>query len=583
MTAETTGVVVQMDFQTSGIGEFDDDRIGWMIEPNSMNSDLIFGIQLDNSGGHLRMEGYWDHVINVNEDIRVEMADLDSVTLENNAWYRLIAEFTKLTATSAEIEGELWSLDSSGNPVSLVASGSIADTSALPVADQPDPAYFAGVLWPGYKNHAGPAGHADNTCYEVVTETTPTCYALSLGHTGNGSDPVASPTNSTGCIAGEYVAGEFIDLSGAVPDGGWEISGWSGTDNDSSTENTNTLIMPSSAHSAEVNYSEVVVNTFPINVDLTWKYLDDGSDQGTAWQEIGFNDAAWASGPAELGYGDGDEATIVACSGVGNCNTNNYITTYFRYTFNVDDHTLYSGLNLNVLRDDGVVVYLNGQEVWRDNLPDGSIAYDTLASTAIGGSGETTYVGPSTPLENTLVDGLNVIAVEIHQSAITSSDISFNLSLEGILSPVCYALTSEHTGNGINPIATPINTVGCEPGTFAAGEFIQLAAAPDADWQVKNWNGTDNNSSTETTNTVTMPASSHTVGVTYELAPPSSLICESFNDFTPDSRIGTYTGWYSDTNGPMVSSGIGVASSIGLDSGGSIYNWTAHPFTWKDF
>ena len=579
---ETTGVVVQMDFQASGSGEFDDDRIGWMIEPNSLDSDLIFGIQLDNASGHLRMEGYWDHVINVDENIRVEMADLDNISLEGNAWYRLIAEFTKLTATSAQIEGELWSLDSSGNPVSLLASGSIADTSALQVDDQPDLAYFSGVLWPGYKNHTGQTGHADNTCHQVLTNVTPVCYALTLSHTGQGTDPEASPANSTGCETGQYVAGEVIQLSGVSPDTDWQISGWSGTDDDTSTENTNTLIMPSSAHLAAVKYSAIVVNGFPVNVDSTWKYLDDGSNQGTAWQEIGYNDAAWTSGPAELGYGDGDEATVVTCSGVGNCNTNNYITTYFRYTFNVEDHTLYSGLNLNVLRDDGVVVYLNGQEIWRDNLPEGTIAYDTLALSAVGGSDETTYFGPSAPLGNTLVTGLNVLAVEIHQSSITSSDISFNLSLEGILAPVCYSLTSEHTGDGIDPIAKPTNSIGCGAGTFTAGEFIQLAAAPDDDWQVKSWNGTTNDSSTEVTNTITMPASNHTVGVTYELAPQSSLTCESYNDFTSGSQIGTYAGWFSTTSGPMVSSDIGVAGSIGLDTGSAIYNWTDHPFNWND-
>ena len=74
----TNGYKASMDFQTSATGQFDDDRIGWMIEPNSTDSDLIFGVQLDNADSHLRMEGYWDHVINVNENIRVEMADLDS-------------------------------------------------------------------------------------------------------------------------------------------------------------------------------------------------------------------------------------------------------------------------------------------------------------------------------------------------------------------------------------------------------------------------------------------------------------------------------------------------------------------------
>jgi hypothetical protein len=43
-----------------------------------------------------------------------------------------------------------------------------------------------------------------------------------------------------------------------------------------------------------------------------WKYLDNGSDQGAAWRDAAFNDKAWASGPAQLGYGDGGEATVVS-------------------------------------------------------------------------------------------------------------------------------------------------------------------------------------------------------------------------------------------------------------------------------
>ncbi|NIQ29000.1 MAG: metallophosphoesterase, partial [Acidobacteria bacterium] len=54
-----------------------------------------------------------------------------------------------------------------------------------------------------------------------------------------------------------------------------------------------------------------------------WKYLDDGSDQGTAWKEPGFDDTSWQAGPAELGFGDGDEATVLQ---------GGFITYYFRQT-----------------------------------------------------------------------------------------------------------------------------------------------------------------------------------------------------------------------------------------------------------
>ena len=88
----------------------------------------------------------------------------------------------------------------------------------------------------------------------------------------------------------------------------------------------------------------------------TWSFLDDGSDQGGAWTAPGFDDSGWSTGPAQLGYGDGDEATVV---GFGPDPGNKYVTTYFRHAFDVTDPSLYVALRLEVLRDDGFVAFLN--------------------------------------------------------------------------------------------------------------------------------------------------------------------------------------------------------------------------------
>ena len=48
-----------------------------------------------------------------------------------------------------------------------------------------------------------------------------------------------------------------------------------------------------------------------IQTGAVWKYLDNGSDQGVAWRASAFDDSAWKAGPAELGYGDGGEKTVV--------------------------------------------------------------------------------------------------------------------------------------------------------------------------------------------------------------------------------------------------------------------------------
>ncbi len=156
-----------------------------------------------------------------------------------------------------------------------------------------------------------------------------------------------------------------------------------------------------------------------------WKYLDDGSDMGTIWSNPAFLDTLWASGPAQLGYGDGDEATTV---GYGPDPNLKYVTTYFRHSFTVADPGSHPQLYLGLLRDDGAVIYLNGTEVARSNMPAGTITYTTFASSAVAAAEENAWLW-FTVDPGLLATGTNVLAVEIHQSSPTSSDISFDLQL----------------------------------------------------------------------------------------------------------------------------------------------------------
>jgi hypothetical protein len=154
-----------------------------------------------------------------------------------------------------------------------------------------------------------------------------------------------------------------------------------------------------------------------------WKYFDQGMDLGTAWRNPDVDDSGWKQGPAELGYGDGDEATVVSFGPDAN---NKYRTTCFRRSFSVDDPRAYSGMTVRLIRDDGAVVYLNGGEVFRSNMPGGVINYSTFANNATD-DGKTFFSNPVAP--GLLVPGRNVLAVEIHQDKVDSSDISFNLEL----------------------------------------------------------------------------------------------------------------------------------------------------------
>ncbi|MBL7698765.1 MAG: metallophosphoesterase [Chitinophagaceae bacterium] len=155
----------------------------------------------------------------------------------------------------------------------------------------------------------------------------------------------------------------------------------------------------------------------------SWKYLDNGSNQGTAWRASGFNDASWASGNGELGYGDGDETTTVSYGGNA---SNKYITTYFRTTVNIANPASFSNFTFSVVRDDGFVVYVNGVEVGRDNIGTGTVSYNTVAPSAIEDATITFNVATSA-----FSAGTNTIAVEMHQASVSSTDVSFDLQLVG--------------------------------------------------------------------------------------------------------------------------------------------------------
>ena len=155
-----------------------------------------------------------------------------------------------------------------------------------------------------------------------------------------------------------------------------------------------------------------------------WKYLDSGANLGTAWRARAFDDSAWPSGPAQLGYGDGDESTVM---GFGPNASAKYITYYFRKAFNVANPAALGALNLRVKRDDGIVLYLNGAEVYRSNMPEGSVTYTTLATDYADDDGATWQA--ATLSSAALLAGTNVLAAEVHQAAPDSSDISFDLEL----------------------------------------------------------------------------------------------------------------------------------------------------------
>jgi hypothetical protein len=178
-----------------------------------------------------------------------------------------------------------------------------------------------------------------------------------------------------------------------------------------------------------------------------WKYIDDGSNQGTAWRNIGFNDNTWSNGVAQLGFGDNDEATRIRRT--NNATAGNTMTTfYFRRAFNNTNAAPFADLSMWMLRDDGGVVYINGTEVYRSpTMPPApaTITYTTFAN-SLGVAPQDNTIDTATLSATLLGLGTNVVAVEIHQFDLASSDLSFDFSLTGN-PPMPTRVSSERFGN----------------------------------------------------------------------------------------------------------------------------------------
>ena len=161
-----------------------------------------------------------------------------------------------------------------------------------------------------------------------------------------------------------------------------------------------------------------------------WKYLANDTRPAN-WQTSGFADGGWPNANSMFGYGDADVVTCVPSGGGGTlCDPtgNKYITTYFRKSITVANPAIFSNFTLNVYRDDGIVVYVNGTEVLADNMPAGRL-HGTFASTCAADDGDAinTFTIPSSAFSA----GTNVIAVEVHQCNLGSSDLVFDMELVG--------------------------------------------------------------------------------------------------------------------------------------------------------
>ena len=188
------------------------------------------------------------------------------------------------------------------------------------------------------------------------------------------------------------------------------------------------IFLPFLTVSQNIDHWETVV----FDTDI-WKYLEGTYEPDTNWRKIGFNDISWLQGQGGIGYGDNDDSTIV----------NPVTSLYLRNDFNIIDTAQITALALNIDYDDAFVAYLNNVEIARSNI--GSVGdYPTFNQTSSSLHEAQIYQGgnPDQFLINTqlfkdnILPGNNILAVQIHNDNINSSDLTSRIFLSfGINNP----------------------------------------------------------------------------------------------------------------------------------------------------
>ncbi len=196
-----------------------------------------------------------------------------------------------------------------------------------------------------------------------------------------------------------------------------------------------------------------VVSPLPIVRGDEWHYLPGRADPPTDWALVGFDDRAWPAGPSGFGYGDEDDATVLMDM------SGRYLSLYTRREFDVPPGGAPAGLDITIDWDDGFIAYVNGREVARRNLPGlpGSpVAHDVLASpheasAGQGGLPERFHVGPAW-----LLEGRNAIAVQAHNNALDSSDLTLIVEVRATnpppLSPISVSPRDAVTDAPVDPL-----------------------------------------------------------------------------------------------------------------------------------
>ncbi|MEO1257858.1 MAG: CotH kinase family protein [Bacteroidota bacterium] len=171
---------------------------------------------------------------------------------------------------------------------------------------------------------------------------------------------------------------------------------------------------------AQVDHWETVVYA-----DDVWRYRRGYSGLPSDWNQVGFNESGWFQGQGGIGYGDGDDNTVISPT----------VSLFIRKRFELVDISKIENAILHADYDDGFVAYINGVEVARSNMDGAAPAYFEEATalheaTMYSGGLPEDFVLNSSQLNGLSLSNENVLAIQIHNyDGLNSSDLTSNFFL----------------------------------------------------------------------------------------------------------------------------------------------------------
>ncbi len=275
---------------------------------------------------------------------------------------------------------------------------------------------------------------------------------------------IACDNGETDMIAidpGSLVAGEnvlSVEVHTCKPDSAYLLldAGMSATRRSGSPA-------PGSAQTAKVSS---LGGSLLFNRGQYWRFYDTGQIPNANWMAAGFDDSGWNGGWAPLGYGGMGEKTTV---NYGPDPAARFKTTYFRKDFYVLNPYQVQALALEIVANDGVVVYLNGAQIAHPNMPPGGIGYETTPT----GCGNAIVTKMRLP-NGLLVPGKNVLALEQHQCDPTAETLTVDASMAVLLN------NGQPIPAGFPTEMQPRERAAAQSGTSAALSAAPLARLPEA-------------------------------------------------------------------------------------------------------